>query len=539
VKAARVLPLSKYIPAVSPRFDEPRHLAPVVEVIERTERESVHAVFSMPPRHGKSELAKHAIVRRLRALPQTRICYVTYAAAFALKKSREIRRLYQRAGGRVIDDANTLADWRTTDTGTDDGGVWATSVGGPVTGEGFNLIVIDDAVKSRAIAESGVEREKLWDWYRDTLSTREEPHCSTLDFGTRWHVDDLGGRLLAEGFEGVNLPAIDAQGRALWPERYPLSALQRIRERLGDYGWSSLYMGQPFARGGRVFGDTHFYDMLPNGMNIRIGLDLAYSTKTRADRSVAVVLGECDGVFYVLDVLRVQVEAPKFIQQLKLLQAFHGNPGLTGYFGGTERGVLDVMKSMGIGIDAKPATTDKFTRCQPVAAAWNAGKILLPRDARWADAFVSELVAFTGIRDVHDDQVDALAGAFDALAEDSDEGTFVEAMANAVRNGFFVDRGIVPPPAPPPQPGAPSPGTKLEFKPSTWGLTEADLDRPTPNAIHIDMGPTGLNRAEGVRAPFVGMTAYFRSRDPLPNFNALATEQFKRELSRLRDHHGV
>lgn len=331
----------------------------------------------------------------------------------ALKKSREIRQLYQRAGGVVIEDANTLADWRTTDTGTDDGGLWATSVGGPITGEGFDLIIIDDAVKSRALAESGVEREKQLDWYRDTLSTREEPGASTIVLGARWTTGDLAGHLIANGWENINLPAINDLGEALCPERYPLAALERIRATLGEYGWQSLYMGRPFSKGGRVFGDCHFFDELPLGLTIRIGIDLAYSTRTHADRSVAVVLGELAGLFYVVDVLRLQVEAPEFIRQLRVLQRQHGGARMSGYFGGTERGVVDVMKTLGLQVDAKVATADKFTRCQPVAAAWNGGRVLLPRQAPWLDAFVSELVAFTGLRDVHDDQVDALAGAFD------------------------------------------------------------------------------------------------------------------------------
>jgi predicted phage terminase large subunit-like protein len=412
--SARVLPLMEYIPALTPRFRAPLHLAPFIELLERTEREPVHAVVSVPPRHMKTESVKHALARRLRKSPHSRIAYVTYAATAAQKKSREIRQLFERAGGRIVESANTLADWRTTDTGTDDGGVWATSVGGPITGEGFDLIIVDDAVKSRAMAESGVEREKQIDWYRDTLSTREEPGASMIVIGARWTPGDLAGHLLTDGWEHVNLPAINERGEALCPDRYPVAALERIKETLGAYGWASLYMGQPFTRGGRVFGDTNFYDALPLGLKIKIGIDLAYSSKTHADRSVAVVLGESGGLFYVLDVLRVQVEAPEFIRQLKLLQRQYAGASLSGYFGGTEKGVLDVMRTLGLDVQVRFAVQDKFTRCQPVAAAWNARRVLLPRQAPWLDAFVSELVAFTGVRDSHDDQIDALAGAFDS-----------------------------------------------------------------------------------------------------------------------------
>ncbi len=415
--SVRAIPLMDYVPAISPRFRRPLHLAPLVEAFERTEREPVHAVGSVPPRHMKTETIKHGIVRRLRQNPRTRIAYVTYAASFALKKSREIRQLYQRTGGRVVEDANTLADWRTTDTGTDDGGLWATSVGGPITGEGFDLIIIDDPVKSRALAESGVEREKLIDWYRDTLSTREEPGASTILLMARWTPGDLAGHLLAEGWESINLPAISDKGEALCPERYPLSALLRIKETLGEYGWSSLYMGQPHARGGALFRDTRFYEALPERLRICIGVDFAYTKKTKADYSVAVVLGEASGVHYVLDVIRLQATAPEFKATLDGVCASYPGVRPFAFVGGTERGTVDMMNAQGgVQIDTAPATVDKFLRAQPVAAQWNAGRVLLPRSAPWLDAFVTEVVSFTGT-DVHDDQVDALAGAYEAMRQ--------------------------------------------------------------------------------------------------------------------------
>jgi predicted phage terminase large subunit-like protein len=416
MKRQTVLPTMQFVPAVSPRFRPPLHLSPLVEALERSEREPVHAVISVPPRHMKTETVKHYIVRRLRMSRRTRIAYVTYAAAYALKKSRETRQLFARAGGTVVDEANRLGDWRTTNDGADDGGLWATSIGGPITGEGFDLIIIDDAVKSRALAESGIEREKLIDWHRDTLSTREEPEASVFVIGARWTPYDLAGTLIADGYEHINLPAISDDGRALCPDRYPLTALERIRERLGPYGWSSLYMGTPYPRGGALFSGTYFYDALPPALRIRVGVDFAYTSKTKADYSVAVALGESGGVYHVVDALRLQVTAPEFRAALDAFCSRYPGVRPFAFVGGQEKGVVDLMNSQGgLRIDTAPATIDKFLRAQPAAAAWNVGKVLLPRSAPWLDAFVTELISFTG-NDAHDDQVDALAGAFHASA---------------------------------------------------------------------------------------------------------------------------
>lgn len=429
-KKRSLLPLMEWIPAVTKRFGAPTHLAPFVDVFEAISRgEERHAVCAVPPRHCKSETAKHAIAWLLMAKPHLRIGYCTYGQNFSEKKSREIRDLYVRVGGSINAEAKSRRDWR---TGVEDGGLWATSIGGPITGEGFDLLVIDDAVKDRATAESAIDREKVWAWYLDTAFTRLEPGGSEVAIGTRWHVDDFGGRLVQSGNrEIISLPAIDEVGRALCPERYGVEQLKKIRETIGEYGWQSLYMGNPFAKGGALFKDVNYYSEVPalKDMSVCIGCDFGYSTKTRADASVAVVLGHLDGKFYVLDVVKARMEAPDFIARVKILQHMYPNSRTIAYIGGQEQGVVDTMRAVGGGfeIETRRATTDKFTRAQPVSARWNSGKVFLPREAHWLDDFVSEVVGFTGVGDRHDDCVDALSSAFDVEWADSYAPSFIEA----------------------------------------------------------------------------------------------------------------
>jgi predicted phage terminase large subunit-like protein len=411
-----VRPLLEFIPNLTPRFQAPTHLAALAELFERSERGAVQACVDCPPRHGKTEMEKHAIARRLLARPETRIGLASYSATFAEKKSREIRELYRRAGGRVASDAKSKADWR---TGVGDGGLWAGGIEGAWTGEGFDLLVVDDPIKDRARAESGVEREKLWDWHQSVALPRIEPGGSYLVVHTRWTTDDLIARLVHDGWEHVHLQALDARGQALWPERYPAEKLQRIREQIGPYVWAGLYQGSPYSRGGQCFaGDVNFYDELPSGLRISVGCDFAYSTKAKSDYSVAVVIGEKEGRYYVIEVVRMQVRAPEFKVALEGLCARYGGVRPIAYVSGVERGTTDFMATEGWRIDARSAVSDKFTRAQPVSAAWTAGKIMLPRQANWLDPFVSEIVSFTGVRDAHDDQVDAFASAFDGVRVD-------------------------------------------------------------------------------------------------------------------------
>lgn len=290
-----------------------------------------------------------------------------------------------------------------------------------------NCIILDDPVKGRREAESPLERDKLWTWFQDDLHTRKEPGGSVIVVHTRWHVDDLGGRLLATGeYEHVQLPAIDPHGRALWPERFDEAALAKIRKKKGEYTWASLYMGSPFAKGGRVFGLPTYYDLLPGGLRYGIGVDLAYSKKTHADWSVIVVLGIDDvkELVYVVDVIRLQVTSPVFATRLKSVQETYKNVDARWYYAGPELGIADFISTLGVELDAQAAATDKFIRAQPVAAAWEAGRVLLPKSADWLADFLLELGAFTGVDDLTDDQVDALAAAYDS----SEQPGWVSAM---------------------------------------------------------------------------------------------------------------
>lgn len=403
--------LLDYIPRVTPRYESPRHLLPFVTRLERARTSPLRLVVSTPPRHAKTETLLHFIAQTLSKDPACQVAYIGYGTQFAQNKSRKTRDIAKRSGLNFSRDQNAKANWR---TGVADGGLWATGIGGEVTGEGFHIIVVDDPVKDRATAESPTYRDHHWDQFNDNIFTRLEPNGSCIVNMARWHPDDLAGRLVDQGWEYLCLPALDEYDRPLWPERYSKEHLEGIREQLGDYGWSSLYQGQPRSRGGAVFRDVHYYDgEVPKGARCVIGVDLAYTEKTHADYSVAVVMAELGGLFYVVDVIRVQLEPQSFGAQLEPLLKKYGTAYW--YGSGIEKGVANLLGRLGAPVTWRAAVTDKFVRAQPFAAAWNAKKILLPKGSSWANDYVSELASFTGVKDKRDDQVDASASAYDAL----------------------------------------------------------------------------------------------------------------------------
>jgi hypothetical protein len=152
----------------------------------------VRACVSVPPRHAKTETVLHGIAWLLRRHPDWPVAYVSYAADIARSKSRQARDYAARAGVTLRDDSAALHEWRTPAGG----GLLATGVGGPLTGHGVRLLIVDDPFKNRSEADSPTVRETVHGWFTSTAMTRVEPGGSVLVVHTRWHPDDLIGRLL-------------------------------------------------------------------------------------------------------------------------------------------------------------------------------------------------------------------------------------------------------------------------------------------------------------------------------------------------------
>ena len=411
--------LLDFIPVISRKFGSPVHMGPLAQLFERVRKgERVEAVVSTPPRHGKTETLLHGAAYLLYHDPTIQLAYIGYSSDFAHDKSRRARELTRMAGVELSPLAWSRKNWR---TGQDEGGMWATSQEGGITGQGFHLMIVDDPVKDRAEAESPTARENTYSWFKGTAFDRIEPGGSCIVVQTRWHPDDLAGRLIADGWEYVNLQAVteheDGTRTALWPEQWPLSELDHKHETVGDYEWNSKYQGVPVGRGAAVFKEAQYYDKLPKTdlMRMCIGIDTAATAKTSADYSVAVVMGLLENTYYVLDVLRLQVEPREFRTRLRTLM--HKWPKAFGRAdpAATEVGGIEFIREIGLDVQIHKATKGKFTRAIPTAAAWNSGDIKVPRKAQWLDAFLAEVATFTGKDDRHDDQVDALASAYEGL----------------------------------------------------------------------------------------------------------------------------
>jgi len=452
-------PLLDYIPRVSPRWVAPLWLKPYTDIFERALREPVRAVIAAPPQHGKTETTVHGLTRAFLVKPHGRSAYATYNTKRVARVEAKARLIAEREGMplRFRQDV-----W--TDTATGGALLWASRKGG-LTGEPIDtLAIVDDILKDRQEADSASVRSACSDWFDDVLEPRCHPTASIIVMATRWHPDDLSGVLIKRGWEYLNLKALadgptDAEGfviddplgrrlgEPLCPERKSRAALLE-KQKTNAYSFVSLYQGEPRPRGGTVFGDPVYYDELPHrGYRVAYGVDFAYSKRTHADWSVCLELwredpqptrGEAQPkpIFYVVGVDRKQVKANDFRLVLHARQSARRGP-MRWYAAGPEMGIGDLISEQVRGLDVRPASADKFVRAQPVALAWNEGRIRVPSrrafareevlgagsvdedgdDAlpEWRDLLLDEVAGFTGVNDSHDDQVDALAAAFDVI----------------------------------------------------------------------------------------------------------------------------
>jgi predicted phage terminase large subunit-like protein len=399
----------------------------------------------MPPRHAKTTIARRALAHVIKKYPDRLNGLGMHGEKSAQHQSRQIRKLVLAEGVELAADAKSVGLWLTPQ----EGGLFATGVFGQWTGKGINgVLVLDDILKGRAPAESPAHRDKLWQTLTDDILTRPDPpNGSVIMIATRWHTDDPPGRLIRHAgeedfpqFEVINLPALrdpitnepsDAPDAiALWPERFPAERMRERRAVLGPYGWSSLFQGRPRTKGGKVFGKNDVepfrYDLKPDGTpdlsdaRIVLSVDPAGTAKTTANHSVAVALAfrghgaamTCD----LVDVLRKQLEPQDFAPLLYAFQIKWGGAKLVIEATRDGKALAKALLKIESRLRFKFVTPigDKFTRAQPVAAAYNAGKFRLPRVAEWLFDVLYEFSEFTGLGDESDDIVDACGQGWNA-----------------------------------------------------------------------------------------------------------------------------
>ena len=401
-------------------------------------------IVEMPVRHGKSELISHwTPVWYLSLFPHHHVILTTYETDFAKSWGAKVRGSILEHG-RMLDGLAVRSDSRAEGEFlvTGGGGLLSVGRGGAMIGRGANLLIGDDLLKNMEEANSPTIREKVWQWWDSTAMTRLEPGASAILLMTRWHEDDPPGRIKAamdeggEEWEVISLPAMaegpaDALGRlegeALWPERWPLPALEAARRARGPYTWNALYQQRPQPLEGGLFRRSYLRHyqtqhedevfrlllpgeqsrLVPFSAGVRFGtMDLAISTKTTADYTVTAAFQWVPPHLILLDLHRERID---FHDQLEAAWTMLERYGLD-YMAVESTGYQAALAQAG-GSRFRPvqAKSDKVSRAIPLETMMAQGNVYFPSTAPWLSDLIDELLHFPTAQ--HDDQVDALAYA--------------------------------------------------------------------------------------------------------------------------------
>lgn len=413
----------------------PHILALIAEIEQAVATPNGRLIVTMPPRHSKSlHVSENLPAWYLGRLPDNRVIGASHTQELANTFSRRVRNKiahhrYPFPGVAIAGDKAAVKAW---DIDGHMGGYYAVGVGGSPTGHGANLIIIDDPIKSQADADSETVREALWEWYTGTIRTRLEPGGSIICTATRWHDDDLTGRLLAaqatggEQWRHIYMPAISDDGQALWPGRWPLASLEATRSAVGSRVWQAQFQGNPQATEGGTF-KRHWwqrYRSLPEDITkIEITVDSAFKTGVANDfTAMACWASDPRGNAYLVHVWHERVEFPELIQLgvtawRQMVERFPSRAiPLVPEDKASGQSAIQVWKRenhIPVVPYSVPAGESKIARAEAITPFVEGGRVFIPDRAPWLDMWLDEHDRFpTG---AHDDQVDTTAMAVHRL----------------------------------------------------------------------------------------------------------------------------
>jgi predicted phage terminase large subunit-like protein len=386
--------------------------------------ESPRLLVKAPPRHGKT----HIVSERLPAFilgndPSKKVVVTSYGKDLSALCTRKSLELVNSEYYRKVFPQTKLSIERSDEFETaDGGGYYGVGIGGGLTGRGADYLIVDDPLKGWADASSQAKRNAIWEWYTSVAYTRLLPGGGVLVIQTRWHNDDLAGRLIdMGGFEVLDFPAIDDAGCALDPVRYPLDRLNDIKATIGSSAWRALYMQQPSDTEGAIIkrGDMQYFDASPpSSGKWCVSVDATFKDGVNSDNVSIQVWQEHDKSFYCHD---NDTRRMGFSDSLTAIEAMmtrydQHRPALVIEDKANGSAIIDTLRrkySRIIPIDPQGGKVSRAMAIQPVTEA---KRVYIRYGAAWVDSMLCEIADFpTG---KHDDQVDAMTQGLNYLEKD-------------------------------------------------------------------------------------------------------------------------
>lgn len=440
--------LGLYAKKVFPDYECPWHLALLNRYLEAVSaREIDRLMIFMPPRHGKSQTCSVLWPSwHLGHHPQDQIIEASYSESLAISFSRACRdtvksHAYQELWPHHLKTAGAVR-WQITGKRNLRDNYLAAGVGGPLSGEGADILIIDDPIKNAEQAMSIVYRDKVWEWYKLVARTRLQPKAAIVLIMTRWHEDDLAGRLLklqeedptADQWTVLRLPSENAEGldaipdavkayRCLWPERYPESELAKLRGSLGSLGYAALYGQQPKNKEGNIIKRDwfkfYFSHEAPTVFDQVIqSWDMSFKDTQDSSFVVGQVWGRIKADKFLLAQVRRRMDFPSTLKavvklssewpaaHLKLVEAKANGPA-----------VVAALKHDISGLKEVEPQGSKEARLSAASPDFESGNVYVPDPSqpqfRWVRDYIEELCTFPN--GLNDDQCDATSQAINRL----------------------------------------------------------------------------------------------------------------------------
>lgn len=448
-----------YTQATMPKYVVNWHHRVLAEHLEKVRTGEIKRLLVLtPPRHGKTQLvSRHFPAYCLAKNPNEKIIGCSYSAGLARSINRDVQRILGTPQSQYAfpnlklattgNHDNKVKNTYTFETVGADGHYIAAGIGGSITGKGFTIGIVDDPIKNRKEAESKIVREAIWEWWTSTFLTRGEGAFAETEEGdneerivvtlTPWNEDDLAGRILknaketGEEWTVLRFPAMSETvidpgdertepGIPLWPLKYSIEKLEKIKRTVGSRDWNALYQCRPASEKGDIFERQWFKWYDREDMVRADGLTLSVDASFKETGKSYVVIGlwaRLGVKHYLADVWRKRAG---FIDTVAAIRSFKDKePGIDTILiedKANGSAILDTLDKEFNGLIPVDPEGSKVARAKAVAPVVEGGDVYLPRGKMFSDEFVDELATFPN--GTHDDQVDMMTQYLRHYTED-------------------------------------------------------------------------------------------------------------------------
>lgn len=413
------------------KYTHAKHTKLICEKLKQIEEGTLKKLMIfLPPRHSKSQTISETYPSYICSkYPHKNMIIVSYSDDLAKKFGRKNKRKIEQYGKRIF-NVELSKDNASVHNFSIEGGSGEAlfcGIGGSVTGKGAHILIIDDPVKNRKEALSETYRNFVFDEYESTLATRLAPGGATILIMTRWHEDDLAGRILAkegEEWEVINLPCIAEEndllereeGEPLWAEfGFDLDWANEKRRVVGEPTWASLYQQRPTAQEGNIIKREwiQYYDNPPNTFDeMLISVDASFKGNIENDFCVLQVWGKKSADKYLIHQIREKLNFPNTVAALRNLVGMYPQ-ATTKLIEDKANGsaIIDYLKHEISGIVPITPKESKEARLSAVSMDFESGNVYFPNPlhCRWSAETIEEIVSFPNAK--NDDTVDACTQA--------------------------------------------------------------------------------------------------------------------------------